>query len=44
MSEISGAIHLAQPSLTAGRQADEIQLNFKNFKVHSASKYQALCY
>jgi len=23
-SEISGAVHLAQPGLTAGRQADEI--------------------
>ena len=28
-SEISGAIHLAQLGLTAGRQADEIQVNFK---------------
>jgi len=26
-SEISGAIHLVQPGLTAGRQADEIQVN-----------------
>ena len=29
LCEISGALHLAQPGLTAGRQADEIQVNFK---------------
>ena len=28
-SEISGAIHLAQLGLTAGRQADEIQMSFE---------------
>ena len=32
LCEISGALHLAQPGLTAGRlagwQADEIQVNF----------------
>ena len=37
--EISGAVHLAQPGLTAGRlagrQADEIQVNFENFKVRN---------
>ena len=27
--EISGALHLAQPGLTAGRLADKIQVNFK---------------
>ena len=27
--EISGALHLVQPGLTAGRQADEIQVNFE---------------
>jgi len=37
-SEISGAIHLAQPGLTAGRQADEIQVNFENFKIHCTAK------
>ena len=35
--EISGALHLAQPGLTAGRQAgrqaDKIQVNFENFKL-----------
>ena len=37
LCEISGALHLAQPGLTAGwqagRLADEIQVNFKIFKV-----------
>ena len=35
LCEISGALHLAQPGLTAwqaGRQADEIQVNFEMFK------------
>ena len=27
------ALHLAQPSHTAGRQADEMQVNFKIFKI-----------
>ena len=35
--EISVALHLAQPGLMAGwlagRQADEIQVNFENFKI-----------
>ena len=34
LCEISGALHLAQPGLTAGWQADEIQLIFENFKIH----------
>ena len=37
LCEISGALHLAQPGLTAGRQAgwlaDEIQVNFEIFKL-----------
>ena len=41
--EISGALHLAQPGLTAGRlagwQADEIQVNFENFKIGCRLKY-----
>ena len=41
--EISGVIHLAQPGLTAGRQAgwlaDEIQVNFENFKIGCRLKY-----
>ena len=43
LCEISGALHLAQPGLTAGwlagRLADEIQMNFKIFKVGCRSKY-----
>ena len=37
--EISGALHLAQPGLTAGRQADEIQADFENFKIGCRLKY-----
>ena len=33
LCEISGALHLAQPGLTVGWLADEIQVNFKIFKV-----------
>ena len=37
LCEISGALHLAQPGLTAGRQAvrpaDEIQMNFEISKL-----------
>ena len=33
LCEISGALHLAQPGLMAGRQvADEMQVDFENFK------------
>ena len=43
LCEISGDLHLAQPGLTAGRQAgrqaDEIQVNFQIFKVGCRSKY-----
>ena len=43
--EISGALHLAQPGLTAGRQAgwqaDEIQINFENFKIGCRLKYSS---
>ena len=47
--EISGALHLAQPGLTAGwlagwqagRQADEIQVNFENFKIGCWLKYSS---
>ena len=47
LCEISGALHLVQPGLTAGRQAgwlagrlaDEIQVNFEIFKVGCRSKY-----
>ena len=43
LCEISGALHLAEPGLTAGwqagRLADEIQVNFEIFKVDCRSKY-----
>ena len=43
LCEISGALHLAQPGLTAGRPsvrpADEIQVKFEIFKVGCKSKY-----
>ena len=43
LCEISGALHLAQPGLMAGRlavrPADEIQVNFEIFKVGCRSKY-----
>ena len=43
LCEISRALHLAQPGLTAGwpsvRPADEIQVNFEIFKVGCRSKY-----
>ena len=45
--EISGALHLSQPGLMAGRQAgwlagwlaDEIQVNFEIFKIGCRLKY-----
>ena len=46
--EISGALHLAQPGLTAGwlsgwhgRLADEIQVNFEIFKIGCRLKYSS---
>ena len=39
LCEISGALHLAQPGLTAGRQADKIQVNFEIFKIGCRPKY-----
>ena len=44
LCEISGALHLAQPGLTAGRQADEIQVNFEIFKIGCRSKYSTCCF
>ena len=43
LCEISGALHLAQPGLTAGwqagRLADKIQADFKIFKIGCRLKY-----
>ena len=38
LSENSGAIHLALPGLIAGRQVNEMQVNFKIFKIHCTLK------
>ena len=46
--EISGAIHLVQLGLTAGRQAgwlaDEIQVDFEIFKIICRLKYSSFCF
>ena len=39
--EISGALHLAQPGLTAGRLADEIRVDFEIFKIGCRLKYSS---
>ena len=39
LCEISGALHLAQPGLTAGKQAGRQKVNFEIFKVGCRSKY-----
>ena len=44
LCEVSGALHLAQPGLTAGRQADEIQVNFEIFKIVCRSKHSTFCF
>ena len=37
--KISGAVHLVLVGLTAGWQADEIQVNFENFRIRYRSRY-----
>ena len=39
--ENCGALHLVQPGLMAGRQADEIQVDFENFKIGCRLKYSS---
>ena len=39
--EISGALHLAQPGLTAGWLADKIQADFEIFKIGCRLKYSS---
>ena len=39
--EISGTLHLAQPGLTAGGLADEIQADFEIFKIGCRLKYSS---
>ena len=43
LCKISGAIHLVQPGLTAGRWqvADEIQVNFEIFKTNCTPKHSS---
>ena len=46
--EISEALHLVQPGLTAGwqagRLADEIQVNFENFKIGCRPNHSSFCF
>ena len=50
--EISGALHLVLPGLTAGLQAgsqagwqaDEIQVDFEIFKIGCRLKYSSFCF
>ena len=46
--EISGALHLAEPGLTAGRQAgwlaDDLRVSFEFFKLSCRLKYSSFCF
>ena len=46
--EISGALHLAEPGLTAGRQAgwlvDDLRVSFEIFKLGCRLKYSSFCF
>ena len=42
--EIFGALHLAELGLTAGRLADEIQVNFEYLKISCRLKYLSFCF
>ena len=49
LCEISGALHLAQLGLTAGRQAgrqvaDEMRVNFEIFKTNCTPKDSTFCF
>ena len=41
LCEISGALHLVQPGLMTGWQADKIQVNFENYKIGCRLKYSS---
>ena len=41
--EISGALHHAEPGLTAGRQADDLRVSFEIFKLSCRLKYSSFC-
>ena len=34
LSKLSGAVQVGSYNRQAGRQADETQMNFKNFRIH----------
>ena len=46
--EISGALHLSEPGLTAGRQAgwlaDDLRVSFEIFKLSCRLKYSSFCF
>ena len=42
--EISGALHLVEPGLTAGRQADDLRVSFEIFKLSCRMKYSSFCF
>ena len=42
--EISGALHLAEPGFTAGRQADDLRVSFEIFKLSCRMKYSSFCF
>ena len=46
--EISGALHLAEPGLTAGRQAgwlaDDLRVSFEIFKLSCRLNYSSFCF
>ena len=44
LCEISKVLHLAQPNLKAGWLADEIQVNFENFRIRYKSTYSIFCF
>ena len=42
--EISGALHLAELGLMAGRQADNLRVNFEILKLSCRLKYSSFCF
>ena len=42
--EISGALHLAEPGLTAGWLADHLRVSFEILKLSCRLKYSSFCF
>ena len=42
--KVSEALHLAEPGLTAGRQADDLQVSFEILKLGCRLKYSSFCF